>query len=219
VDPIDKLTFILGGLPTTLAISILSFLLGFVIGIPLAFIRTYASKPFQNLVDGYEKVLRGVPEIVTMLFLYLGLGGIPVFGQPFANPFFAATFALGLRSGANQSQVFRGAIRGIGEEQMLSARSLGLSRLQAIIYVIAPQTFIIAAPGLGSEYALLVKDSAYAFILGVVEMMRQADTLRKITLDMVFPYTVAAVLYVLLTFPLATYLDVWGSRKKKQLGL
>jgi len=190
-----------------------------IIGIPLAFVRTYMSRPLQILVDGYEKVLRGVPEIVTMLFLYFGVGSIPVLGQPFTDPFFAATFALGLRSGANQSQVFRGAIRGIGEEQMLSARSLGLSRLQAIFYVIAPQTFMIATPGLGSEYALLVKDSAYSFILGVIDMMRRADTLRKITYDMVFPYTVTAFLYIMLTFPLATYLDVWGSRKKKQLGL
>ena len=219
MEPIDQLIFILGGLPTTLAISILSFLLGFVIGLPLAFVRTYMSRSFQILVDAYEKVLRGVPEIVTMLFLYFGVGGIPVFGQPFNNPFFAATFALGLRSGANQSQVFRGAIRAIGEEQMTAARSLGLSRLQAIIHVIAPQTFMIATPGLGSEYALLVKDSAYAFILGVIEMMRKADTLRKITYDMIFPYTAAAFLYILLTFPLATYLDMWGSRKKKQLGL
>jgi len=219
VDLIDKLIFILGGLPTTLAISILSFLLGFVIGLPLAFIRTYTSKPFQILVDGYEKVLRGVPEMVTMLFLYFGVGSIPVFRQPFKNAFFAATFALGLRSGAHQSQVFRGAIRGIGEEQMVTARSLGLSRLQSIIYVMVPQTFVIATPGLGSEYALLVKDSAYAFMLGVVEMMRRTDILRMTTFDMVFPYFAAALLYILLTFPLATYLDVWGSRKKKQLGL
>lgn len=216
---IDKLIFILGGLPTTLAISILSFLLGFVIGLPLAFIRTYTSKPFQILVDGYEKVLRGVPEIVIMLFFYFGVGGIPAFRQPFKNAFFTATFALGLRSGAHQSQVFRGAIRGIGGEQMVTARSLGLSRLQAIIYVMIPQTFIIATPGLGSEYSLLVKDSSYAFILGVIDMMRKTDTLRMATYDMVFPYFAAALLYILLTFPLATYLDMWGSRKKKQLGL
>lgn len=219
MDIVNELIYILGGLPTTLAISILSFLLGFIIGLPLAFIRTYTSKPFQILVDGYEKVLRGVPEIVIMLLLYFGVGGIPAFRQPFKNAFFTATFALGLRSGAHQSQVFRGAIRGIGGEQMVTARSLGLSRLQAITYVMIPQTFIIATPGLGSEYSLLVKDSSYAFILGVIDMMRRTDTLRMITLDTVFPYFAAAFLYILLTFPLATYLDMWGSRKKKQLGL
>jgi len=223
VDVIDKLIFILGGVPNTLTISILSFLSGFVIGLPLAFIRAYTSKPFQIMVDGYEKVLRGVPEIVTMLLLYFGVGlneNIPaIIRQPFRNPFFTATFALGLRSGAHQSQIFRGAIRGIGEEQMVTARSLGLSRLQAIIYVLIPQTLVISSPGLGSEYALLVKDSSYAFILGVVEVMRKAKTVRKITLDPVFPYFAAAFLYILITFPLATYLDMWGSRKKKQLGL
>lgn len=219
MELVDKLTLILSGLPTTLAISILSFLLGFIIGLPLAFVRTYTSKPFQILVDGYEKVLRSVPEIVIMLFLYFGVGGIPAFRFPFKNNFFVATFALGLRSGANQSQVFRSAIRGIGEEQMVTARSLGLSRIQAIIYVMIPQTFIISTPGLGSEYALLVKDSSYSFILGVIEMMRRADTVRKTTLDTVFPYLAAALLYILLTFPLATYLDMWGSRKKKELGL
>lgn len=219
VDIIEKFILILSGLPTTLAISVLSFLLGFVIGLPLAFIRTYTARPFQILIDGYEKVFRGVPEIVIMLFLYFGVGGIPMFRQPFKNSFFAATFALGLRSGANQSQVFRGAIRGIGEEQMVAARSLGLSRLRAIIHVMIPQTFIIATPGLGSEYALLVKDSSYSFILGVIDMMRRADTVRKTTLDTVFPYLITALLYILLTFPIATYLDTWGSRKKKQLGL
>jgi polar amino acid transport system permease protein len=218
VDPIDKLIFILSALPTTLAISVLSFLAGFVIGLPLAFIRAYTGKPFQILVGGYEKVFRGVPEIVLMLFLYYGLGGLPAF-EMFKNPFFAATFALGLRSGAHQSQIFRGAIRSVGDEQMLAARSLGLSRLQAIVYVMIPQTFIVASPGLGSEYALLVKDSSYAFVLGVVEMMRKTYTVMRITLDPVFPFVAAALLYILVTFPLATYLDTWGSRKKRQLGL
>jgi len=218
VNYIEKLIFILSGLPTTLSISILSFLLGFIIGLPLAFIRTYASRPLQIIVDLYEKVLRGIPEIVTMLFLYFGVGLVLGF-SPFRNPFLAATVALGLRSGAHQSQIFRGAIRGVGGEQMVAAISLGLSKLQAIIYVIIPQTFIIAAPGLGSEYALLVKDSAYAFILGVLEIMKMTDIIRRTTYDVVFPYLTAAFIYIMLTFPIATYLDMWGSRRKRQLGL
>jgi len=175
-------------------------------------------KPYQIVVDVYEKVLRGVPEVVLIFFVFYGLGlglGFPLLKDALT----AATFALGIRSGAHQSQIFRGAIRGIGEHQMVAARALGLSRLQAIIYVMTPQTFIIASPGLGSEYALLIKDSSYAFIIGVVEMMRQADRVRAATLDMVFPTLAATFLYILLTFPIATYLDMWGSRKKKQLGL
>lgn len=218
MDPLSQLIFILRGVPTTLAISILSFLSGLALGLPLAFIRAYMGKPFQVMVDLYEKILRGVPEIVMMLLLYFGVG--LVLGlKPFDEAFFAATFALGLRSGAHQSQIFRGAIRGVGESQMIAARSLGLSKPQAIIYVMIPQTFIVATPSLGSEYALLIKDSAYAFILGVLETMKMADIVRMTTLDPTFPYFASAFIYILLTFPLATYLDMWGSRKRKELGL
>jgi len=207
----------LTGVFTTLSVSILSFLLGLAIGLPLAFTRAYESKPVQILVDGFEKVFRGVPELVMMLLFYFGIGlYVP---NPFKNAFFTATFVLGLRSAANQSQIFRGAIRGIGEEQMVAARSLGLSRLHSIIHVMIPQVFIFSTPGLGSEYALLVKDSSYAFVIGVIDMMAITDWIRKGTGDTVTPYLLAAFLYILLTFPIATWLDTWGSRKKKQLGL
>ncbi len=218
MDATKQLVIILRGLPNTLAISILSFLLGLAIGLPLAFIRAYMGKPYQIIADGYEKIFRGIPELVLIFFVYLGIG-LELGVVPLKNPLVAATFALGLRSGANQSQIFRGAIRGIGEDQMVAARALGLSRLRAIFYVLIHQTFIIASPGLGSEYALLIKDSAYAYIIGVAEIMRLADRVRAATLDMVTPTIIAAILYILLTFPLATYLDMWGSRKKKQLGL
>ncbi|NIU82588.1 MAG: ABC transporter permease subunit [Candidatus Thorarchaeota archaeon] len=216
--PTEQLALILRGVFATLAISIFSFLLGLAIGLPLAFVRTYMGKPFQLVVDVYEKVLRGIPELVLILFIYLGVG-LSLGFTPLQNAFTAATFSLGLRSGAHQSQIFRGAIRGIGGEQMVAARALGLSRLRAIFYVMVPQTFVVATAGLGSEYSLLVKDSSLAFIIGVRDIMFWADRVRAITLDMVFPTLAAAFLYIVLTFPLATYLDVWGSRKKKHLGL
>jgi len=217
LDVVQQLLLMLGGVYTTLSVSILSFLLGLTIGLPLAFMRAYGSKPFQILIDGFEKVFRGIPELVLMLLFYWGIGYY--FRTPFKNPFFTATFVLGLRSAANQSQIFRGAIRGIGEEQMLAARSLGLSRIRSVIHVMLPQVFISSTPGLGSEYALLVKDSSYAWIIAVIDIMAITDWIRKGTGDTVTPYLLAALLYILLTFPIATWLDTWGSRKKKQLGL
>ena len=211
----------LGGVITTLLISIFSFFIGLALGLVLAFIRAYGSKSVQILIDGFEKIFRGIPELVLMLLFYFGIGfglGYQV-PNPFRNVFFTATFVLGLRSAANQSQIFRGAIRGIGEEQMVAASSLGLSRMQSVIHVMIPQVFIFSTPGLGSEYALLVKDSSYAFIIGVIDMMAITDWIRKGTGDTVTPYLLAAFLYILLTFPIATWLDMWGGRKKKQLGL
>lgn len=204
------------GVSTTLAISIFSLLLGLALGLPLAFVRAY-EKGYRFLIELFEKVFRGIPEIVLMLMFYWGVG--LVFPFPFKNAFFTATFVLGLRSAANQSQIFRGAIRGIGEEQMVAARSLGFSKLQSVVHVMMPQVFVFATPGLGSEYALLVKDSSYAFVIGVLEIMFNTDVIRKATMDAVTPYVVAAFLYILLTFPISTWLDTWGNRRKKKLGL
>jgi polar amino acid transport system permease protein len=205
-----------GGVITTLEISIFSFLLGLVVGLPLAFIRTY-EKGLGFFVDVFEKVFRGIPELVLMLMFFFGVG--MYFRFPFKIALFTAVFVLGLRSAANQSQIFRGAIRGIGEEQMVAARSIGLSRLKSVVYVMIPQVFIFSTPGLGSEYALLVKDSSYAFVIGVLDIMFTTDMIRKATFDYVTPYVAAALLYILLTFPIATWFDTWGSRRKKTLGL
>ena len=214
---VEQLLLILRGLTTTLSISVLSFLVGLGLGIPLAFMRAYGSRPLQVFVDLFEKVFRGIPELVLMLLFFYGVGFY--FRFPFKIAFFTAVFALGMRSAANQSQIFRGAIRGVGEEQFVAARSLGLSRLKSIVYVLIPQVFIFSAPGMGSEYALLVKDSSYSWVITVPDMMEYSDRIRKATSDLVTPYVIAAFLYILLTFPIATWLDTWGSRKKKKLGL
>jgi polar amino acid transport system permease protein len=216
VDVIQQLLLMLGGVITTLTISIFSFVLGLAIGLPLAFVKSY-EKGMSFLADGFEKVFRGIPEIVLMLLFYFGLGAY--FKFPFRNAFFTAFFVLGLRSAANQSQIFRGAIRGVGEEQMVAARSLGLSRLQSIAHVMIPQVFIFSTPGLGSEYALLIKDSAYAFVIGVLDIMQTTEMIRAATYDFVTPYLAAAFLYIVLTFPIATWFDAWGGRRKKKLGL
>ncbi len=206
----------LGGVATTLTISIFSLLVGLVVGLPLAFLRSY-EKGLRFFIDVFEKIFRGIPEIVLLLLFFFGVGAY--FRFPFQNAFFTTVFVLGLRSAANQSQIFRGAIRGVGEEQMVAARSVGFSRFQSIWHVMIPQVFIFSTPGLGSEYALLVKDSSYAFVIGVLEIMRITDTIRAQTYDFVIPYLAAAVLYILLTFPIATWFDTWGSRRKKKLGL
>ena len=216
MDLAQQLWIILGGVPATLAISILSLFFGLGLGLLLAYMRTYETD-LDFLVDAYEKVFRGVPELVLMLLFFFGVGAYLPF--PFKNPFFTATFVLSLRSGANQSQIFRGAIRGVGEEQMVAARSLGLSRLQSIGRVITPQVFIYSTPGLGSEYALLIKDSAYAYVINVLEILAKTSQVVAATYDNVTPYIISACLYILLTFPVATWLDSWGTKRKKKMGL
>jgi len=208
----------LEGVPLTFSVSIISFLVGIAIGMPLAFLRVYENE-VSFLVDVYEKVFRGVPEIVLMLMFFFGLG--LYFPFPFGNPFFTAVFVLGLRSGANQSQIFRGAIRGVGDEQMIAGQSVGYSKWRAIKDIMIPQVFTFSTPALGSEYALLIKDSAYVWVLpGLSELMTRAVWIKNSPpYDVITPFVFAALMYIVLTFPLAQFLDRWGSRRKKQIGL
>ena len=216
MDVWQTLIYLLEGLPLTFSISIIAFIAGLAIGLPLAFIRVY-EKDVSFVVDAYEKVFRGIPELVLMLLFCFGLGYY--FPVPFANPFFTAAFVLGLRSGANQSQIFRGAIRGIGDEQMIAAQSGGFSKWQAIWHVMVPQVLTYSTPGLGSEYALLIKDSAYAWVIGVLEIMKRAELLSVQTSNLVAPFTFTLLIYVAITFPIAQWLDRWGSRRRKKMGL
>ena len=192
--------------------------MGIAVGFPLAFIRVY-EKEISFVVDVYEKIFRGVPEIVLMLFFYFGLG--PYFPFPFNNAFFVASFVLGLRSGANQSQIYRGAIHGVGDEQMIAGMSIGLSKWRSIWHIMVPQVLTFSTPGLGSEYALLIKDSAYAFVLGTVaEIMKRASEIATSPpYDYVTPFILGAILYIAMTFPIAFWLDKWGNKRKKEIGL
>jgi polar amino acid transport system permease protein len=216
LDVWQQLIFLLEGVPLTLSISLISFLVGIIVGLPLAFIRIY-EKEISFIVDAYEKIFRGVPEIVLLIIFYFGLR--PFFPTPFGNAFFVACFVLGLRSGANQSQIYRGAIRGVGDEQMIAGMSVGFSKWRAIWHIMIPQVLNFSTPGLGSEYALLIKDSAYVYVLSLPEVMKRAIELRYSASDAVTPFILGAALYIALTFPIAFWLDRWGNKRKKKIGL
>jgi polar amino acid transport system permease protein len=217
LDVWQQFIILLEGVPLTLSISIISFLVGIAVGFPLAFIRVY-ERETSFLVDIYEKIFRGVPEIVLMLLFFFGLG--PYFPFLFNNAVFVASFVLGLRSGANQSQIYRGAIHGVGDEQMIAGMSVGFSKWRSIWHIMVPQVFTFSTPGLGSEYALLIKDSAYVYVIGLVEVMTRSIQLKSIPPgDVVTPFVLAAIIYIAMTFPIAFWLDKWGNKRKKKIGL
>ncbi|MET1128282.1 MAG: amino acid ABC transporter permease, partial [Thermoproteota archaeon] len=181
----SDLLFLLRGLPATVSISFISFGIGFVLGIALAFTRLYGPRPAAMLADAYVKLFLGVPVLVFMLLLHFGLGGyIALFKSAYVSSF----VALGLRSGAYQSQIFVAAMNSIPRDQLMAAKALGLTRAQTLRYIILPQAFMVALPGLGSEIALLIKDSSYSFILGVLDLTKHADILRAAYRKFVAPY-------------------------------
>jgi len=101
---------------------------------------------------------------------------------------------------------------------MIAGVSVGLSKWSTVRHIMMPQVFTFSTAGLGSEYALLIKDSAYVYVLAILDVTRRADQLRINTGD-VSVYIIAALIYIALTFPLAFALDRWGNRRKKKIGL
>jgi polar amino acid transport system permease protein len=160
------------GLPETLKITALLLCLGLVLGAVLGFTQVYGRRPFRYACVTYEQIFRGVPPLVMILIFYNGLARSFHIMLPATM---SAVLALGLRSAAYQSQIFRGAIQAVPSGQMMAARSLGMSKLKAIRYVMLPQAFRLAIPPWSNEYSGVVKDTAFACAIGVAELTRQAQ--------------------------------------------
>jgi polar amino acid transport system permease protein len=194
---LHTLQYLAPGVVVTLSLVVLSILLGLMMGVPMAVCQVYGPKPLKALVAVYVWIFRGLPNLVLLFLFYFGL--FPMLGLT-DDPFIVAFTVLGLRSGAYQSQIFRGAIQSIGEGQMTAARSLGMSRWQAIRHVVLPQALRIALPGWSNEYPVLLTDSAVCYAIGVAEILAQAYHLVSRTAEPMAIFLIAAVIYILLNY-------------------
>ena len=171
--------------------------LGFIIGLPIAIGQVYGGKVVKRVLDIYVWFFRGVPLLVLLFLFYWGV--FPALGFKL-SALATSIIVLGLRSGAYQSQIFRGAIQSVEEGQMLAARSLGMTKTQAIVHIVLPQALRIAIPGWTNEYAILLKDSAICFVLGVMEILTRTRYVAISTGVYFIPYLFAGILFIILTY-------------------
>ena len=134
--------YLLEGVFVTLLLVALSLFIGFVCGIVLTLGQVYGPKVIKKLVGIYVWFFRGLPNIVLLFLFYFAL--FPFMGLDLPA-FFVAVTVLGMRSAAYQSQIFRGAIESIASGQMLAARSLGMTKWQAIRSIILPDSSSLAS--------------------------------------------------------------------------
>lgn len=176
-----------------LCLSLLA--LGFVVGTMIALLQVYGNRTLRTLAFGYEWIFRSIPALVLLILFYFGPSefGVEV------SSFLAATIALGFRSSAYQSQIFRGAIQALPSGQMLAARSVGLSRAQAVTSIILPQAFRLAIPAWSNEFSSVVKDTTLAYAVGLNEILRHARYIivQHYNLAMLAYLTVALIFLVL----------------------
>jgi polar amino acid transport system permease protein len=188
----------------TLQLTGIGLIAGFALGLLAAIGRVYGGKAVSYLSIGYIELFRGTPLLVQLFLIYFGL---PDFGVKF-DRMTAAWIALALNSGAYQAEYFRGAIQAIGSGQMMAARAIGMSRVQAIRYIILPQALRLVVPAWSNEPISLIKASAVAFLIAVPDLMTRARSIAAQLYDPIGVYFAVAVVYLLIVFVLSWALQL-----------
>ena len=199
----DFLQVVLLGVPMTLAITALAFLIGAVLGVPLALGRRSSVPPVRVLARLVIDVLRGIPPIVWLFIIFFGVGTDLIR----LDPFQAAVLGFGLIAAGYLAEIYRGGLLAVHAGQVESAAALGMSSRTAMVRIIGPQALRVALPS-ATTYAIgLLKDSSVAATIGATEIVFRATAESRSTGAGLEPFLVAAVVYIILGTPLA-----WLSR-------
>jgi polar amino acid transport system permease protein len=205
----DILFTLLGGLWTTIYVSLASIAFASVLAIAGALARL-SSNPIAQGVSGlYISVVRGTPLLIQIFLIYNGLPqiglqlrelGFPQLGQAFildAIP--AGILALSLNYGAYMTEIFRAGLQSIHHGQWEAAEALGMTRWQLLRRVILPQAVRVIIPDIGNQFIAMQKDSALVSVMGVWEITYIANRAARLDSKYMEMFLSAAVLYWLLT--------------------
>ncbi len=193
----EALPYLLHGSVVTIGLVGGAMFLGFVLGIVLAVGQVYGGSIVRSVIGVYVWFFRGVPLLVLLFLFYFGLFSLLNINL---SAFTVAAIVLGLISSAYQSQIFRGAILSLPEGQLKAARALGMSDTKSILHIILPQALRLSIPAWSNEYSIVLKDSAVAYALGVMEMMARAHFVASRTYEHFPLYFTAGVMFLILTY-------------------
>jgi len=187
--------YILRGLKITLSVTGIALGIGLFFGVILGVLRVYGGDKVSKIVGIFISAIRALPHILLLLIIYFLIARIVNI-----SAFWSGSMALAIISSAYQAEIVRGAILSVPGGQMMAARSIGMTRMQAIWHVIIPQAFRHAIPPWSNEAAIVIKDSSLVYVLGIPEILRQAQYYSARTYRPFTAYLTVAAIYFLLTF-------------------
>jgi polar amino acid transport system permease protein len=206
---LQSVTYILLGTGITVAVTLIALPFGFVVGLLLALLRVYGGNFLSKLLIFYSTTMRGIPPVALLFIIYFIIAG-----SINISPFLAGSLALGIISSAYQMEIIRGSLQAVSSGQMMAARSIGMSRVKAIRYIIIPQALRLAIPSWSNEAATVVKDSSLVYAIGVPEILRRAQFVSARTYQPFLAFSIAALIYFGLTFLTNRVLDVIEARTR-----
>ena len=214
------------GLGNTLLITFFAVLLGIVIGIVVAAVRSTYDKNsetlkrqgglgwfllrfFNGICNLYLTVFRGTPIVVQLLIMYF-----VVFATT-DNDILVAILAFGINSGAYVAEIFRGGILSIDNGQFEAGRALGFNYVQTMIYIITPQMFKTVLPTLCNEFIVLLKETSVAGYVAIMDLTKAGDLIRGRTFSAFMPLLAVALIYLVIVIILTKLVGLLERRLRK----
>lgn len=199
---INAIPLLLEGAIFTIEITVLSVAIGIVIGLFVGIGRISKYRLIRFFSTVYVDFLRGTPLLVQIFLIYFAL---PIITGIKMNPFVAAVAACSINSGAYVAEIFRAGIQSIDDGQMEAGRSLGLSWVQTMRYIIIPQAFKRVIPPLGNEFIALLKDSSLVSVIGFEELTRRGQLVIARTYASVEIWLCVAIIYLVMTLSISRF--------------
>jgi len=196
------LTFIPDGILVTFEVTILSIALALVIGLLTGLGRLSKNRYINLIASLYVEVVRGVPLLVQLFYIYFALGRFVR-----VPDIMAAVIALSFCYGAYMGEVFRAGIKSIDFGQSEAALSQGFNQAQTMRYVILPQAWRTILPPVGNEFIALLKDTSLVSILAVSDILRRGREYASESFNYFETYTIIALVYLLITLVLSKILS------------
>lgn len=194
-DPYRKiLSFVPDGLLVTFGVTVSAIFFALFIGLLAGLGRISQITIVNRIATVYVEVIRGIPLLVQLFYIYYALGNWIKLSGPAA-----AILAMSICYGAYMAEIFRAGIQSIPKGQMEAALALGLSRGQAMRKVILPQTIKVILPPIGNEFIALLKDSSLVSILAVADLLRRGREYASTSFRYFESYTVIALIYLVMT--------------------
>lgn len=196
----NSLPLLLAGAGVTIEITAIAVGLGFIFGLITSVCRLSGVKILQVIAVCYVNIIRGTPMLVQIFLIYFAL---PMVIGERINPFVAAVAACSINSGAYVSEIFRAGIQSVDKGQLEAGRSLGLSWMQTMRYVILPQAFKHVIPPLGNEFISMTKETSLVSVIGFEELTRRGQLIIAKTYGSFEIWLTVAAIYLVMTLTIA----------------
>ncbi len=218
----DRWQLFTKGLKITFIVTIGALIIGIIIGLILAVIRTLyssytATKPpvilrfFNTLTNIYLTVIRGTPMMVQLLIM----GFVIIVPKTETQSILCGILTLGINSGAYVAEIIRSGLMSIDKGQTEAGRSLGFNYIQTMWYIVIPQAIKNILPALGNEMITLLKDTSLVSVIALRDVTKQAQNVQSLTYQALVPYISLALIYLVIVLVLTKLLNMLEKRLRK----